>query len=480
MPMSTGQKRLLAVVVIVVIAVAAVGVYLVITPSGPAYVTPGAPSGISKSQIIKVGVLDDFTDPTGIGAWDGAYLRALEINSAGGVVVNGTHYYFGLIKENTYEAAASLDTSQGVSAAQKIISVDGAQYVIGGFRTEALTAYLPTIMNAHVIFIGTGSSDNSFTNDVATNYAMYKYFFRDEPINGTALGTSLFQYLAVLRSYMDVALWSSLGDANATAVMKWAVLRENLAWTTPVDAALNATMGLLGFDPKPTADIPFDVSSPTLSTDMAGYMSEINATGAQILIPIISAYGSAQMDEAYATTKPGFMICGIDVPSQSGTFYNDTSGACKYEIVLQTLTNNSKDSLTLPFWNHYIGNWSIQPIYTSCGSYDAITLLRNAINQTQSFNDDKLVTALETVTPANPLEGCAGLVGFTSAHDLYYGYYPVWNNPTGTIIAAPVFAQWQAGGAKPCVTTFGVVYPNSWVTGTLEFPFGPGWLPNAP
>jgi hypothetical protein len=191
------------------------------------------------------------------------------------------------------------------------------------------------------------------------------------------------------------------------------------------------------------------------------------------------------MDEEYNLTKPGCMICGIDVASQSQSFWNATGGACKYEIVLQTLVNGSKDALTVPFWNHYVGNFTLEPIYTSCGSYDAITLLANAITSTQSFNDDKLVTALEAVTPAHPLEGCAGMVGFTTSHDLYYGYYPEYNNPTGTLIAAPVFAQWQANGAKPCVTTGQLagfpdpVYPDTWVTGAVAWPFGPGWLPNS-
>lgn len=470
MPMSTGTKRILAVVVIAVIVVAGVGVYLLITPSGPQYVTPGAPSGISSSQVIKVGVLDDFTDATGIGAWNGAYLRAFEINSAGGVVVNGTHYYFGLIREDTAEAQAALDISKGKSAAEKLISVDGVQFVTGGFRTESLTAYLPTIMNAKVVFIGTGAADNSFTN-LTTN----KYFFRDEPINGTALGTSLFQYLAVLRGIMGSVIYS-----NLTAVHKWAVLRENLAWTTPVDKALNTTMAFLGYDPLPVADIAYDVSSASLATDFAGYWSRIQSAGAQVVIPIISAVGAKEMVDQYNATKPGAMIVGIDVPSQSDSFWNATNGHCRYEIVLQTLVRQNKTALTVPFYDHYKGNFSKAPVYTAPGSYDAITLFAYAINQTKGFNSDRIVTALEGVTPASPLVGSAGLVGFTTSHDLYYGFYPVWNNPTGTVIAAPVFAQWQAGGAKPCVTTLGHIYPDSWVTGSMSFPFGAGWLPNPP
>jgi branched-chain amino acid transport system substrate-binding protein len=456
MPMSTKSKQLLAIGVVVVVAVAGVGAYLLISSSGgPRYVVPGAPSDISSSQIIKVGVLDDFTDVTGIGSWQGSYLAAYEINSAGGVVVNGTHYYFGLIREDTSEAAPAVDPSKGVTAAQKLVSVDGVQFVTGGFRTESLLAYIDTVMNAKLVFIGTGSATNNFTQNVLDNYAKYKYFFRDQPINSSALGTAAFTELAYLRQYIGAVFFAG----NTSAIHKWAIIRENLDWTKAMDDALHAYMVYYGWDASPTDDVAFDPSTVS-SSDFNGYWSTIQGHGAQMVIPIISAAGGVIMDQTYNATQPKCLICGINVQSQLDSFWASTQGKCKYEVVLQTFVRTNKSVNTIPFWDHYVGNYTSSPIYTSAGGYDAIQLLKNAIYSTQSFVSDRIVTALEGVNRGSPYIGVAGPLVFTRSHDLLYGLgYGV-----------PIFAQWQAGGTKPCITSGGLLYPNSITTGTLQIP----------
>ncbi|WXG42626.1 MAG: ABC transporter substrate-binding protein [Promethearchaeati archaeon SRVP18_Atabeyarchaeia-1] len=451
--MSTGQKRIIAIAVVVVIAVAGVGGAILLTQRGISYVTPGV-TGVPDSQIIKVGVLDDMTDSTGKGSWQGSWLAAYEINTAGGVVVNGTHYYFGLISEDTSEAAAFLDTSKGVAAAQKIISVDGAQFLTGGFRTESLKAYIETVMDHKLIFIGTGAATDYFCQNVLDSHSRYQYFFRDQPINSTSLGSSAITELAVLRNVIAAMAFGG----NTSMVKHWAVLREALDWTVPMDNALKAYMGAIGWDPTPVQDIAFPMTAD--STAFSGYWTAINGSKAQVVIPIISAQGGVLMDTQYNATRPQCLICGINVPSQLQSFWTDTAGKCMYEVVLQTFVRHNKTVYTIPFWDHYLGNFSAVPIYTSAGGYDAITLLRYAINQTQSFTNYKLVAALETINKANPITGVAGKAAFTRSHDLSYGW------PYGV----PIFAQWQSGGNKPCITSGGALYPNYIVTGSLMLP----------
>jgi ABC-type branched-subunit amino acid transport system substrate-binding protein len=490
MPMSTGQKRLLAVVVVVVIVVAGVGIYLAITPSGPAWVTPGAPSNMTSSQMIKVGVLDDMTDVTGIGSYRGSWLAAYEVNSAGGVVVNGTHYYFSLISENTYEAAAELDTSKGVAAAEKIITVDGAQFITGGFRTESVLSYRETVMDHKLVFIGTGTATDSFCLSVydpvghTSEYSRYKYWFRDQPLNSTTLGTAEITELGFMKFYLADLLnatnpGSIMYPNNLTYIHKWAIIREDLDWTIPMDAALKAYMGYIpiadanhtqvDWDATPTDDIALPLTAT--ASDFASALTTIQGHGAQLIIPIFSAGGGVLLDEQYNATKPKAFLMGINVPSQLGTFWNSTGGACKYEIVLQTITNNNaKSPMTIPFYNHYVGNFSAGPIYTSVGGYDAIHLLQYAINKTQSFNDDKIVTALETVNALNPILGPGGNVAFTTSHDLFYGW------PLGV----PVFAQWIGYNDKPVIPSPGPLYglyPNSIVMANVV---PPPWGINGP
>ncbi|MFW9946064.1 MAG: hypothetical protein ACFFDX_04465, partial [Candidatus Odinarchaeota archaeon] len=75
---------------------------------GP-YVAPGAPDGITIDQLLKIGILHDMNHITGEHAWDGSMLAAREINEAGGILIDSTQYYIGLVAENTFEADPVLD-----------------------------------------------------------------------------------------------------------------------------------------------------------------------------------------------------------------------------------------------------------------------------------------------------------------------------------------------------------------------------------
>jgi branched-chain amino acid transport system substrate-binding protein len=450
MPMSTGTKRILAIAVVAVIVVAGVGVYLIMQPQSAQWVTPGV-TGIPPSQWIKVGVLDPMTAIQGKGSYQGSWLAAYEINKAGGVSVNHTQYYFALASEDTSEADAQLDTSKGVSAASKMITVDGAQFLTGGFRTESLQAYLETVVAHQIIFINTGSATDSFCNNTLYNYAKYKYFFRIQPLNSTSLATAAITELAVLKSYIQ-----GVYHINLT---KWAVIREDLDWTKPFDAAVKYKLPTFGYNATPTDDIAFPLTAT--STDFTGYMNQIQSHGAQIIIPVISAGGGALMDAAYNSTRPHALIFGIDVESQLDTFWNDTNGACQFELNFVPSVKTNKTALTLPFWNNYVGNFSRQtPLYTSFGGYDAIYTLAYAINNSGSFLSDRVITSLETINTANPRVGSGGVLAWTRSHDLYYGKG----------FGVPVFFQWQSGGARPCVSSGNMLYPNSIVTGIIQLP----------
>ncbi len=464
------QKQILAIIVIVIIiAGIAVGVYMFL-PAAPygavvvgQLVTPGAPSGTPSDQIIVVGILDPMTEIQGEGAWKGAYLACDQINQAGGVTVNGKTYYFGLISEDTFEADTNLDISKGTAAATKIINDDHAQFIIGGFRTESVLAYQEVIMDAKELFFGTGASTDTFCELVnggtwpdgtVSNYARYKYFFRSMPINSTSLGGALITYLAYLKGYM-----TAVTGHNITKV---AIIREDLDWTVPMDKALAHYLPLLGL--TNTTDIAFPITAQ--AADFATYWQQIDATGAQITIPVISAQGGILMTTQYAQVQPKCLIAGIDVMSQLDTYWNDTNGACQYEIEQQATIRTNKTSLTIPFWDAFLSKYNSEPLYTAVGSYDAMYQLKQGIEDAQSFNSTVIVPYLEAYNVANPLEGAGGNTAWTYTHDLFAGYDPV----SGTIYSVVLFTQWQAGGHKECVSTGGYVYPDYIVTAPLALP----------
>ena len=451
-------KRILAIVLIAVVGIGVgVTVWVFVAPyAWSAQDAPGAPSNITEDQIIKIGVLGGIYDIQGRGQLEGARLAAYEINQAGGITVGGTTYYIGITAEDTDESNPNLDTTKGVSAAERIINYKQVQFLTGGFRTEALQVYLETVVAAKIPFIGTGAATDSFCQNVLDDYPKYKYFFRNMPINSSSLGAEIIAFLATY-----AVVLSSDAYANRT-INKFGILYEDLDWTEALVNALTAYLPLYGG--VIAAKVAYPITA--LQTDMDGYLAAIDANNTQILIPVISAQGGILMMNAYTPASQGFVVIGIDVQSQLDTFWTDSNGACVYETILQSLHSTSKTPRSVPFWNAYIAEYDHEPLYTAVGSYDAINTYAWAINETQSFNVDGIINQIETITKANPLAGAGGFAAFTTSHDVQEGY------PYGYTL----FCQWQAGGTKVVVPSFGSIYPSAIATGAYVLP--PGFVFN--
>lgn len=475
--MERTTQRIVAVVIIAAVVIAGgIGAWIFLLQPGAGLYAwsasdcPGAPAGISESQIIKVGVLGDMGEIQGDGAWEGAWLAARDLNQAGGIVINNSQdtntpngtYYFGVTKEDTDEANPNLVTSRGIAAAERIVYNKDVDISLGGFRSEALLAYREVLMDNKIPFINTGAATDIFCESVGSWYARYKYFFRNNPINSTSLGG---QALPFLINVID-QLNQSFPNTN---ISKVGLLYEDLTWTTDTVDGLTDNLPLysgtyLGWDPAITieASIGYDV---TLSSgDMKIHMDALEAAGCQVVIPIISAQGGIMMMNNYATEQYEFVIVGIDVQSQTSEYWDDTGGDCVYETMMQSCTETNKTSKTLAFWGNFTEKWLHDPLYTATGSYDAMYMFAHAIIQNQSISALNIVDGLESITKDAPVEGVAGILAFTGTHDILAGW------PYGTTL----FAQWQPGGEKHCVSasgamdalTGGPIYPDNICTGT--------------
>ena len=454
--MERSTKRILAIVLVIAVAGAGLGIglWFVFAPQESIFETPGV-SGVSDDRLIKIGLLGGITEIQGEGNYEGAWLAAYNINQAGGVQVNGTTYYIGLVAEDTDESNPVLDVTKGVSAAEKIIEVDGAEYIIGGFRTEALKAYVEVVMDAKKLFLGTGASTDYFCGNVYgeaySSYTRYKYWFRTMPINSSALGGSQITIMAYLGGYLRAVL--------AKPVTKVAILREALDWTIPMANALNTYLPYYGF--TIVADIQYPITAT--ATDFATYWNQIEGLDAQITIPVISAQGGLYMMSQYAALQPQCLIVGIDVQSQLDTFWTDTSGDCKYETIMQSVHRTNKSDLTIAFWDDFVATFDHEPLYTAVGAYDSVNLIADGINATGSFKAQRLITWLESFTRSSPMIGksvTASHIAWNPSHDLEVGW------PFGTTL----YCQWQADGSKHVITSGNLLYPDSIVTGPISLP----------
>ena len=107
---------------------------------------------------IKIGVIGPMAYVQGEHHWYGAQLAAEEINAAGGVMVGGESYEIKLVKGDSNEIVSPADAA---SQMERLITVDKVDFVLGGFRTEAVFAMQEVAMDYKTIFLGAGAATPS-------------------------------------------------------------------------------------------------------------------------------------------------------------------------------------------------------------------------------------------------------------------------------------------------------------------------------
>ncbi len=394
--MKKQMQRILAIVLVAVIGISVgVGAYFLLVTEAFEYKwenPPGAPAGIPQDRIIKIGVLDDMGYITGQGAKNGAEMAAELINERGGIQINNITYYIGVSTEDTEESNPALDLSRGVAAAERMIDYKKADFILGGFRTEALQAYREVVMLAKKIFMITGSATAKFCQDVYNNYNKYKYTFRIQPLNEVFLAGEVIRMLAF--TILDQKVNH---DRNITKI---AIIRENLAWTARMSTSINGLIPVVSklvYDDYTTLhkveEIPYPQTASPI--DFYGYWADIKASGAEITVPIISGPTGLYYSDVYGDTDQPSLSLGINVMGQQSIFWEQTGGNCEYEIAMTSFIRHAKTPFTLSFWDHYVGTYGVAPLYTATGAYDATLTLADAMYQAQSLDTDDIIAQLE-------------------------------------------------------------------------------------
>src|SRR3954464_12492103 len=93
-----------------------------------------APFALAQSSI-KIAILGPMAFAQGENHWAGAELARDEINKGGGISVAGKKKQIELVRVDTNEIQSVTDAT---NAMERAITRDKADFVIGGFRSEAV------------------------------------------------------------------------------------------------------------------------------------------------------------------------------------------------------------------------------------------------------------------------------------------------------------------------------------------------------
>ena len=108
-----------------------------------------------EENVIKVAVVGPMQFIQGEHHWVGATMAAEEINNAGGVKIGDKNYKIQLVKVDSNEI---LDVAGAASAVERAITVDKVDFLMGGFRTEAVYPMSDVAMEYKKIFLNVGAA----------------------------------------------------------------------------------------------------------------------------------------------------------------------------------------------------------------------------------------------------------------------------------------------------------------------------------
>jgi branched-chain amino acid transport system substrate-binding protein len=395
-------------------------------------VLPGCAGGPTGPTDPRPAITIGICGPINAGAQgdnmlEGAEIAQTEINGTNfttdGVLVGATLYKINLVQIATNEIVDPSGATGITKLNQKLSSVD---YVLGGFRTEAVLAYMNTIMAAHKIFIVDGAASEIILHAVADDYNTYKYLFRGTPPNELFLSLNTNRMMGMI-----------LGETAAVSLnTSWepriAILAEDADWTLLSRTGAWLTLGPLGKgwlagNSSAYSNCGYQglflVSTVAGTTEINNILTQMSNTAPSnhglpqpnMILTIMSGPCGTAYANRVGVYLPNALTFGINVDAQRQGF-----GATTYAnlMILQDAYAPGVDvtSLTAPFISAFETANGEPPIYTAA-TYDSVYALKNAIESAGSLADASLIPELESQSMQT--------TGATLAQ-----YYPKWDGST--------------------------------------------------
>ena len=383
------------------------------------------------AKTIKIGVIGPMNFMQGKGHWNGAVMAKEKINARGGIQVGEKKMKIELVKADSNEF---LNVTDATNAMELILTRDKVDFIVGGFRTEAVLAMQDIAMDYKKIFIGCGAAHPELCLRVAKDYDRYKYFFRGTPFNSMYLVKTCFIHMATVGAILKKAL--------GIPKIKVAIVAEKAMWVDPMIKAAQ------GFIPKMGMETVGVWRPSQVATDVSAELSAIQRSEAHLIFTIFSSSVGITFARQAGELKVPAVQVGINVEAQKDGFWKATQGMGNYVMTMNTYCRGVESSVhTKSFVEGYYKRFGETPTYTA-DTYAAIVYnLAPAIELAGTLDADKLVPIIETREYISP----SGTVAYIKddkgrpLHDLKWG--------PGYLTSLGV--QWQDGKLKG-------VWPNKW------------------
>ncbi|TAN13302.1 MAG: ABC transporter substrate-binding protein [Rhizobiaceae bacterium] len=383
------------------------------------------PAFAADSGPIKIGVIGEESAVAGASITKAAQLAADDINKAGGI--DGRK-----IQIITYDDHSS--ATDAVRAFQRAVKQDHVVAVVASYISEVALAIEPWAARLHTPFITPGAASTLISKNVHDNYDKNKYTFHGY-VNSAFLADAICAFSKdelVDKFHMKTA----------------AIMSEDAAWTTPLDAEYAKCLPKAGL--KVVDHIRFNPDT----TDFTPIFNKIEGEHPDVIETGISHVGVQPTVQWHDQQVP-IPMSGQSSQATTSTFWKDTNGAAEGVLTYTAATPGvALSPKTIPFADAYQKKFGATPAYDGYASYDAIEVIADAIKRAKSTDPDKMVAAMEKTD----LVGTQGRIQFYGkdseyTHALKYG--------PGLVTG--LFIQWQDGKQVP-------VWPANVAKAKIKFP----------
>lgn len=399
-------------------------------------------STINARPVIKIGGLGPLAITPGQDMQRGMNLAIADINNGTGVSVGGTVYnlqaYYG-----TTSGTDGLPDSGVAGTSLTTLKGDGIVAMIGGFRTEVVLTVESQL--GQLPFLGVGSTAPLIT----------PYMWRVGPTNGTELAYAL---IGFYHFYMV-----PLGVRNIT------IVREDADWSLAISKGIKGAFAY--YFPHDNVTFATDIPISTSATQDAvtSALTPLKGSSSNAILELFSAPVGQFVTQAWASLNLTQFLAGINVQASTSTYFKDTAGAAYGEIELETTSPDAPSAQSQAFITEYHNAYGVDPTYTAFASYDAVNILKQALEKSSAPTSAQIQDNLNTTN----YQGTAFTTKFTNETGSQLGVnstgdlVPIPGAPTNIIVhdlytpygiatggngyANPVFVQWQKGGVKKTV-----------------------------
>lgn len=367
-------------------------------------------AGAVNADEVSIGIIGPMKFTLGDHSWKGATLAADEVNAAGGIKIKGKAYKVKLIQADD-DCITSVPNA--VSAMKRIVTVDKVNFVVGGFRSEAVLAQQEVMADNKVIYLGTGSSSAEQNERLSKDFARYKYWFR---IGNGNSKSSMPGWFGMVEPAVR-AVRTELGIKKPRV----ALVLDKSKWCEPIAAIAQKTFEDMGCEVvgmwRPSAT----------ATNVSAELSAIKSADAHLIFCQFAGPSGNAFARQWGDLKIPAAMVGVNLEAVKQVAWEATGGRCNYIQATDIVaTSSEKTKLTKPFLAAFQKKYNELPTYTGSGGYDAIYLIKHVVEKAQSLDTEILIPELEKTV----FTGTMGTIRFTAnnsvnPHDLVWGpdYY---------------------------------------------------------